>query len=107
MMEQNQKQEELEEAKKEKKRRVAREWYVQNKDRLRKARLNQNQNQNKENTECRRKKVRIGRPRKGERKVLIFQQDTKELTLREDATSTSTSSAPPKIESGNFFVSFK
>jgi hypothetical protein len=101
---------ELEEARKEKIRRVAREWYARNKDRIRKAKMQQNNEY--------RRRVRIGRPRKGERKVMIFQSDTAELRReeKEDPTGATVAvpavvskppQAPPKIESGNFFVSFE
>jgi len=97
--------EELEEARKEKVRRVAREWYARNKDRIRKAKMQQNNEY--------RRRVRVGRPKKGERKVLIFQPDTGEFRREEPSVATEPPSGPPppvgppKIESGNFFVTFE
>jgi hypothetical protein len=98
---------ELEEARKEKIRRVAREWYARNKDRIREAKMQQN------NEYRRRVRGGVGRPKKGERKVLIFQQDTGELRQEDPPAETPPepelflASGPPKIESGNFFVTFE
>jgi len=94
---------ELEEARKEKIRRVAREWYARNKDRIREAKMQQN------NEYRRRVRGGVGRPKKGERKVLIFQPDTGELrqTPPEPEPELFLASGPPKIESGNFFVTFE
>lgn len=94
---------ELEEARKEKIRRVAREWYARNKDRIREAKMQQN------NEYRRRVRGGVGRPKKGERKVLIFQPDTGELrqTPPEPEPKLFLASGPPKIESGNFFVTFE
>ena len=99
---------ELEEARKERIRRVAREWYARNKDRIREAKMQQN------NEYRRRVRGGVGRPKKGERKVLIFQPDTGELRQEDPPAVTSpeppellSASGPPKIESGNFFVSFE
>jgi hypothetical protein len=106
MAEEAQAHEQQEQAKKEKIRRVAREWYARNKNRIREAKQHQNNEY--------RRRVRIGRPRKGERKVMIFQPDTAELRQEEEedpaaapAVVSGQPPAPPKIESGNFFVSFE